>query len=156
MGNNEETKNAAAVSSDELLAIPSREDVVGYSDLLAIRYFENRAKLKKAGEDIKSLRKERQERLSKLNKHDADDHPFTKFHDIDLSASRKYWLDCNNFWDSWVTAVEHDDGIEDDDADDMMKLAMLLDLKAEIRKEAGKIKRSFYNRGRLLAKLLRV
>ena len=122
-------------------ATDSDAPAVGCFDLLAISYAENRMKLKAIGDEIKNLFAKAQDRRKEELK---EDKTLPKYADIDLSDARKWWLE-QNVWEGWVAAVEVDEYTKDE-----MKLAILLDKKAAIRQEAGKIKRAIYNRGKSL------
>lgn len=97
---------------------------------LVKEYAKNRMELKKVKDEISSL-----VTLSGTP---------GEWSEIDLSEFREAWLRYYA-WQGWVVAVTNHDDREP--TDDELKLANLLDKKAEIRRECGPIRLRVYGKG---------
>ncbi|QXG34010.1 hypothetical protein [Pseudomonas viridiflava] len=74
---------------------------------------------------------------------------------VSLDDVRTEYLEDGDRWRGWQHAIEHVQGCRDPDddepiSDEQRELAMLLDRKAALRVEAGKIKRGIVAAGRCL------
>lgn len=110
-------------------------------ELLHVRYAENRVAIREITKQIKTM--------YDLNRPDQG---------IDLDEIRLEYLDDGDQWRGWAHAIDHVEGIRDPEYDapitpDQKALAALLDQKAAMRVEAGKIKRAIFVMGERLIKL---
>lgn len=110
-------------------------------ELLHVRYAENRIAIREITKQIKAM--------YDLNRPDQG---------IDLDEIRTEYLDDGDQWRGWAHAIEHVEGLRDPEDDepiteDQKALASLLDQKAALRVEAGKIKRAIFVMGERLIKL---
>ena len=103
------------------------------SDALLIEYAQNRKAWRESGAQVR--------RLMYGDKGDCKVR-------IDLSSYREAWLGVGYYWAGWVAALN--DADEPSDAE--MELAKVLDRRAELRVEAGHIKRRIYRAGAELIK----
>lgn len=95
---------------------------------IIIDYAANRMELKKTEEKMHDLNTETDWKL-------------------DLSGFRSAWYDQDYAWSGWVAALNDYD---DEYSDQEMELAMILDKRTEIKKEAGQMKRNMCAYGRAL------
>lgn len=110
-------------------------------ELLHVRYAENRIAIREITKQIKAM--------YDLNRPDQG---------IDLDEIRNEYLEDGDRWRGWAHAIEHVEGLRDPEDDepitaDQKALAALLDQKAALRVEVGKIKRAIFVMGELLIKL---
>lgn len=101
---------------------------------LVIRLAENRAAMRKTKAEIGDLFCDGENYIN-----------------IDLSEFRGHWYSFGYSWQGWMTAIEHFEDAEGEEAKPIDKtLAKLLDKKAELRQELGHIRRSLCAAGRKL------
>lgn len=108
---------------------------------LHVRYAENRVSIREITKNIEALTDWKREDKG-----------------VDLSGVRDEYLEDGDRWRGWMHAIKHVEGLRDPDDDDPItdaqrELAVLLDQKAALRVEAGRIKRAIFVMGQRLIKL---
>lgn len=110
-------------------------------ELLHVRYAENRIAIREITKQINALTDWKREDKG-----------------VHLDEIRNEYLEDGDRWRGWMEAIEHVEGLRDPEdhetiTEDQKALAALLDQKAALRVEVGKIKRAIFVMGERLIKL---